>query len=90
MSSGIYVGLTRKEKCIDRKVVVGELTLGRNLIWIGDKSFDTVIGPFKTMQGAEYMAGDGFLNTNCTNVTDAERFAATRSFAVLHEEIEAA
>lgn len=39
------------------------------------KRFDYVIGPFKTHEGAKFMAENGYLNPNCQTVKDAERLA---------------
>ena len=48
-------------------------------------NFDWFIGPFNTQAGAEYMAGDGYNHPCCLTPNDADRFAATGSFAVIHE-----
>lgn len=51
----------------------------------GDR-FDYVIGPFKTREAADFMAGPGFNHPNCLTPNDAERFVETGSFAVVVEE----
>jgi hypothetical protein len=53
----------------------------------GDK-FNWVLGPFSTEAGANYMAGAGYNNPSCLTPNDADRFAATGSFAVVLEDEE--
>jgi hypothetical protein len=43
------------------------------------KRFAAVVGPFRTMRGAEFMRDYGSMNPHCLCVADAERLAKVQS-----------
>lgn len=42
---------------------------------ISHPQYSAVIGPFRTMRGARFMATSGYANPHCVTVRDAERLA---------------
>jgi len=72
MRTRIYVGIVSRETVRFREVFRSERTPTRESTGL---RYAAVIGPFRTMAGAEFMRDHGERNPHCQCVADAERLA---------------
>ena len=75
MAKRIYVGIVSRETVRFSEVFRSERTPTRESTGL---RYAAVIGPFRTMRGAEFMRDHGAGNPHCQSVRDAERLATPK------------